>query len=240
MLDRVNQTLTRSRAVRRLLEQERYAMRILTSSAGVVEPRAVACVQALIEDEITAGRYEPPVDPATLAYALIRLRHAFLYHDTMVGIRGDHARLREVQAALLGDCAGAAAWSHRALNHYGRDAFTPSSSAAASSSPAGSAARPPKAARHSRPHGATESAEAALDPARPQQHRRDQHEAVDRDREVVRDVRRERERVREVGGPVREEHEQRGSPDRTDERTQPADHDAGEQRERQLERKRTR
>ena len=102
VLDRVNQTLTRSRAVRRLLEQERYAMRILTSSAGVVEPRAVACVQALIEDEITAGRYEPPVDPATLAYALIRLRHAFLYHDTMVGIRGDHARLREVQAALLG------------------------------------------------------------------------------------------------------------------------------------------
>ena len=45
---------------------------------------------------------KPPVDPATLAYALIRLRHAFLYHDTMVGIRGDHARLREVQAALLG------------------------------------------------------------------------------------------------------------------------------------------
>jgi AcrR family transcriptional regulator len=102
VLDRVNQTLTRSRAVRRLLEQERYAMRILTSSAGVVEPRAVACVQALIDEEIAAGRYEPQVEPATLAYALIRLRHAFLYHDTMVGIRGDYERLREVQAAMLG------------------------------------------------------------------------------------------------------------------------------------------
>ena len=102
VLDRVNQTLTRSRAVRRLLEQERYAMRILTSSAGVVEPRAVACVQALIEEEMASGRYTPPVDPATLAYALIRLRHAFLYHDTVAGIRGDYERLLAVQAALLG------------------------------------------------------------------------------------------------------------------------------------------
>ncbi len=155
VLDRVNQTLTRSRAVRRLLEQERYAMRILTSSAGVVEPRAVACVQALIEDEITAGRYEPPVDPATLAYALIRLRHAFLYHDTMVGIRGDHARLREVQAALLGIAPAPRRGVTAHVNHYGRDAFTPSSLAAASSSLAGSAAarprRPDTAGRTVRP-----------------------------------------------------------------------------------------
>jgi len=77
-------------------------MRMLTSSAGVVEPRAVACVQSLIEEEMAAGRYEPAIDPATLAYALIRLRHAFLYHDTAVGIRGDYERLREVQAAMLG------------------------------------------------------------------------------------------------------------------------------------------
>jgi AcrR family transcriptional regulator len=103
VLDRVNRTLTRSRALQRLLEQERdSAMRMLTSSAGVVEPRAVACVQALIEEEMTSGRYTPTVDPATLAYALIRLRHAFLYHDTVAGIRGDYERLLAVQAALLG------------------------------------------------------------------------------------------------------------------------------------------
>jgi AcrR family transcriptional regulator len=102
VLDRVNQTLTRSRAVRRLLEQERQgAMRLLTSSAGVVEPRAVACVQALIEEEMTAG-YEPPADPATLAYALVHLRHAFLWNDATSGVRGDYERLRAVQAALLG------------------------------------------------------------------------------------------------------------------------------------------
>ena len=79
VLDRVNRTLTRSRAVRRLLDQERSAaMRIFTSSAGAVEPRAVGCIQALIEEEMTVSGYEPPADPATLAYALVHLRHAFL------------------------------------------------------------------------------------------------------------------------------------------------------------------
>ena len=102
VLDQVNQTLTRSRAVRRLLEQERQgAMRMLTSSAGVIEPRAVACIQALIEEEIASG-YEPPTDPATLAYALVHLRHAFLWNDATNGVRGDYERLRSVQAALLG------------------------------------------------------------------------------------------------------------------------------------------
>jgi len=103
VLDRVNQTLTRSQAVRGLLEQERHgAMRILTSSAGVVEPRAVACIQALIEEETALSGYEPPADPATLAYALVHLRHAFLWNDATSGVRGDYERLRAVQAALLG------------------------------------------------------------------------------------------------------------------------------------------
>ena len=103
VLDLVNQTLTRSRAVRRLLEQERdSAMRLFTSSAGVVEPRAVTCVQALIEEEVVASGYEPPAEPATLAYALVHLRHAFLWNDATSGVRGDYERLREVQAALLG------------------------------------------------------------------------------------------------------------------------------------------
>ena len=103
VFDRVNRALARSSALRRLLEQERdSAMRLLTSSAGVVEPRAVACIEALITEEVSARNYAPLVDPGTLAYALVHLRHAFLLNDAVTGIRGDHARLREVQAALLG------------------------------------------------------------------------------------------------------------------------------------------
>jgi AcrR family transcriptional regulator len=103
VFDRVNRTLTRSRALRSLLEQERDgALRLLTSSGGVLQPRAVACIEALIAREVAAGRYEPAADPATLAYAIVRLCEAFLYNDAAIGIRGDHERLRMVQAALLG------------------------------------------------------------------------------------------------------------------------------------------
>jgi AcrR family transcriptional regulator len=103
VFDRINRSLARSPALRRLLEQERTAaMRLLTSSDGVVQPRAVASVEALIAAEASSGAYAPPADPGTLAYAIVRLAEAFLYNDAAVGIRGDHERLREVEAALLG------------------------------------------------------------------------------------------------------------------------------------------
>jgi AcrR family transcriptional regulator len=103
VFDRINRALARSAALRRFLEQERTsAMRLLTASDGVVQPRAVASVTRLIVAEATAGRYDPPADAETLAYAIVRLAEAFLYNDAAIGIRGDHARLREVEAALLG------------------------------------------------------------------------------------------------------------------------------------------
>lgn len=103
VFDRLSRTLTQSRALRRLLAQERQsAMRLLTSSGGVVQPRAVDCIAAMIAAEVSAGAYEPPTDPETLAYSIVRLFEAFVYNDATVGIRGDCERLRVVQAALLG------------------------------------------------------------------------------------------------------------------------------------------
>jgi hypothetical protein len=61
----------------------------------------VARVTGIVEDEVRAGRYEPPVEPATLGFAIVRLAEAFLYNDAE-GLRGDVDRLREVEAALLG------------------------------------------------------------------------------------------------------------------------------------------
>ena len=107
VFDQINRSLSSASALRTLLEQEPgTAMQLLTSGAGVVHPRAVATVEALIVAEVSAGSYKPPADPATLAYAIVRLAEAFLYNDA--GIRGDHERLREVQAALLGVPLGAA------------------------------------------------------------------------------------------------------------------------------------
>jgi AcrR family transcriptional regulator len=101
--DRFNRSLADAPALRRFVEVEREAaLRIITSGAGVVQPRMVAMIAEVIEDEVSAGRYDPTVEVATLAYAIVKLAEAFLFSDAVAGMRGDVERLREVEAALLG------------------------------------------------------------------------------------------------------------------------------------------
>jgi AcrR family transcriptional regulator len=101
--DRMNRALAAAPALRRFVEQEHEgALRILTSSGGTVQPHFVSRIAELIDAEVRAGRYAPPVESGTLAYAIVRLAEAFLYNDAVAGIRGDVERLREVEAALLG------------------------------------------------------------------------------------------------------------------------------------------
>jgi AcrR family transcriptional regulator len=101
--DRLNRSLVDARALRQFVERERAAaVRIITSGTGVAQRRMVERITALIEAEVRAGAYEPPVEPATLAYAIVRLAEAFLFNDAAAGMRGDVERLREVEAALLG------------------------------------------------------------------------------------------------------------------------------------------
>jgi AcrR family transcriptional regulator len=101
--DRFNRELAATAGLAALLSQEQErALRILTSSAGVVQPRIVAAIERLIEAEVGGGSFAPRVAPETLAYAIVRLGESFLYNDAIVGLRGDSERLREVEAALLG------------------------------------------------------------------------------------------------------------------------------------------
>jgi AcrR family transcriptional regulator len=103
IFDRFNRSLADAPALRQFVEQERdAALRIITSSAGIVQPHNVARIAELIEEEARAGTFEPPVEPATLAYAIVRLAEAFLFNDAAAGMRGDVDRLKEVEAAILG------------------------------------------------------------------------------------------------------------------------------------------
>jgi AcrR family transcriptional regulator len=101
--DRFNRAIAEAPALRRFVEREREAaLRVIVSGAGTVQPRMVATITELIAAEVSAGRYRPRVDPATLGYAVVRLAEAFLFNDAAAGLRGDVDRLRAVQAALLG------------------------------------------------------------------------------------------------------------------------------------------
>ncbi len=101
--DRFNRELAATEGMRFLLAQEQErALRILTSSGGIVQPRIIAAIERMIAIEEDGGAFVPPIPTRTLAYAIVRLGEAFLYNDAIVGIRGDTERLREVEAALLG------------------------------------------------------------------------------------------------------------------------------------------
>lgn len=103
VFDRFNRDIAATDGLRALLEADRErALRMLTSGTGHVQPRIVATVARLIEDEVAAGRYEPPIEPSFLAYGVVRLGEAFLYNDAAIGVRGDTANLREIEAVLLG------------------------------------------------------------------------------------------------------------------------------------------
>jgi AcrR family transcriptional regulator len=98
-----NRELLASEGLRALLarEQER-ALRVLTASGGIVQPRMVAAVKRMIDVEVEDGQYQPPVATDTLAYAVVRLGEAFIYNDAAIGSTVDITSLREAHAALLG------------------------------------------------------------------------------------------------------------------------------------------
>ena len=101
-LSEVADTLAVTVPLRQFLEQEQAAgLRILTSSAGRVQPTVVAAVQAIIEQEQSAGRYPSITDPEGIAYAIVRLTEAFLYNDAVAGLRADVTRLRPIVQKIL-------------------------------------------------------------------------------------------------------------------------------------------
>ena len=103
IFDRLNRSLADAPALRQFVEAEREtALRIITSSGGSAQPHNVARIVSVIEDEVRAGNYDPPVDPGTLGYAIVRLAEAFLFNDAAADMRGDVDRLRDVEAAILG------------------------------------------------------------------------------------------------------------------------------------------
>ena len=101
--DRFNRSLVAAPALRQFVEREREAaVRIITSGAGNVQRRNVEMITDVIEAEVRAGTYEPPVEPATLGYAVVRLAEAFIFNESATGMGDSVDRLREVEAALLG------------------------------------------------------------------------------------------------------------------------------------------
>ena len=88
--------------VRRFLENEaEAALRILTSKDGVQQQRLIREQEKLIREEVEAGRYEAKLDPADLAYVMVRIGESFLWRDLITGEEPDLVTPGRVVRLLL-------------------------------------------------------------------------------------------------------------------------------------------
>ena len=78
-----------------------YALRVLASRHTPFQRRLIERVAELIEDQIAGGGYEPPLDPESLAFVLVRIGESFIYADVITGSEPDIAMGVEAQRALL-------------------------------------------------------------------------------------------------------------------------------------------
>jgi hypothetical protein len=88
--------------LRAFLEREgEIALRVLTTDRSVMQRNTVNATRALLETEVAAGRLDPPMDLADLAYIIVRIGESFLYTDVITGGEPAPEKARQAILALL-------------------------------------------------------------------------------------------------------------------------------------------
>ncbi len=91
-----------SQALRTFLRQETHvALRILTSSAGSVQPRVIESLLGLLAEEVSASSFEAKTDLYTLSYAVVRVTEGFIYNDAIADLRPEVERAARIVELLL-------------------------------------------------------------------------------------------------------------------------------------------
>lgn len=79
------------------------ALRLLTARTSDFQGKLLAMVAPIMQEEIDAGRIDPPLPLRDLAYLTLRITETFVYADTIAGETPDPAKVREAIRALLRD-----------------------------------------------------------------------------------------------------------------------------------------
>jgi AcrR family transcriptional regulator len=91
-----------SDAVRKFLSADpELALRVLTCNRTSFQGRLIAVVQDLIEEQIRSASYQPPLEPSTLAYLLVRIGESFIFNDVITGSEPDLAKAAQASRVLL-------------------------------------------------------------------------------------------------------------------------------------------
>jgi AcrR family transcriptional regulator len=84
-----------------LARDPQKALRIVASKEGPVQARTIALHEELLVEEIRRGHLKLPVDPHTMAYALVRIAESFLYADVIAGEKPDIDKAVEILRLML-------------------------------------------------------------------------------------------------------------------------------------------
>lgn len=102
VFDRHLALVAKSPALRRFLETDaESALRVLTRRDGPVQTRLVHAHTELLREEAERGNYTPRVDPAALAYAIVRIGEAFLYNDAIIALEPNLEQAGAIVRLLL-------------------------------------------------------------------------------------------------------------------------------------------
>jgi AcrR family transcriptional regulator len=96
------ETVIANAGMQRLLAEEgEHAMRLLTRHEPGFQPRLIAAVQELLDEESDAGRLDLPVDHRELAYVIVRVIESYTYLDLITGEQPDVQRAEPILRMLL-------------------------------------------------------------------------------------------------------------------------------------------
>ena len=84
-----------------LADEGELAMRLLTRHDTDFQPRLIAAVQRLLEEEADAGRLDLPADLHEVAYVIVRLIESYTYLDLITGEAPDARRAEPILRLML-------------------------------------------------------------------------------------------------------------------------------------------
>jgi AcrR family transcriptional regulator len=88
--------------LRRFVEGDpEVALRILTSKRSPLQRRLIAMNRELLEEQVAAGKLDPPLDLDTLAYLMARIAESFLYTNVITGDEPDPVKAGQAIRVLL-------------------------------------------------------------------------------------------------------------------------------------------
>jgi len=87
---------------RRFIERDpEYALRVLTGIRTPFQRRMIDANRELIEEQVQEAGYQPPLDPETLAYLLVRIGESFIFNNIITGSEPDLEKAIQASRVLL-------------------------------------------------------------------------------------------------------------------------------------------